>query len=62
MIESALRDGIKGVAGAAGVERIRHQYGVVVGRDLDAAQREKLPGKFQIVTDLEYAHVFEQRL
>ena len=45
----------------AGVERIRHQHGVVVGRDLDAAQRKYLPGEFQIVADLEHAEIGEQR-
>ena len=62
MIEGALRHRIQRVAGSAGVEHVRHQHGVVVGRDHDAAQRKKLPGEFQIVTDFEHAHVFEQRL
>jgi len=44
---------------AAGVERIRHQHGVVVGRNLDSAQREYLPGEFQIVANLEHAEIAE---
>ncbi len=50
------------MAGTAGIERVGHQHRVVVGRDLDAAHREYLPGEFQIMADLEHAFVFEERL
>ncbi len=62
MREDAFGERRQRVVLPAGVERVRHQHGVVVGRDFDAAQREHLPGEFQIVADLEHAHVGEQRL
>ena len=45
----------------AGIERIRHQHGVVIGGDLRAAQRQYLPGEFQVVADLEHAAVGKKR-
>ena len=62
MIECVLGERGQRVARASGVERIRHQHHVVIGRDLDAAQRENLPGEFNVVPDLERARVGEQWL
>ena len=45
----------------AGIERVRHQHGVVIGGDLGAAQRQHLPGEFQVVADLEHAPVGKKR-
>ena len=59
MREGAFGERRQRVVLPARVERIRHQHGVVVSRHLDAAQREHLPGEFQIVADLEHAHVGE---
>src|SRR5580700_10532833 len=50
------------VVGAAGIDHIGHQHGVVIGRDLDAAHGKDLPIVFQILADLEDAFVLEQRL
>ena len=62
MLEDVFGERRQRVVLPAGIERVRHQHGVVVGRDLDAAQRENLPSEFQIVADLEHALVREQRL
>ncbi len=62
VIEGVLGEGRKRVAHAAGIERVRHQHGVVVAGHRDAAQRQELPGEFQIVADLDDAPVLEQRL
>ena len=62
VIEIAPRHGIEAVTGAAGVDHIRHQHDVVVSGDLGAAQREDLPREFKIMTDLEHAEIFQERL
>jgi len=49
------------VVGAAGIDHVGHQHGVVVGRDLDAAHGEDLKVEFQILADLEHALVLKQR-
>ena len=60
VIEGVLGERIERVAVAAGIERIRHQHGVVERRDLDVALREHQPGEFQIVADLQHAGICEQ--
>ena len=62
VIEIALRQIVEAVTGAAGIDHVGHQHGIVVRRDLDAAQCENLPVEFQVVADLEHARVFEKRL
>ncbi len=62
VIEVAPRQRVKAMVGAPGIEDIGHQHGVVVGRDLDAAQGENLPVEFQVLADLEHAAVFQDRL
>ncbi len=62
MIEIAPRQGIEAVIGAAGIDHIGHQHGVVVGRDLDAAHGENLPVEFQILADLEHTRIFQEGL
>ena len=47
---------------APGIEHVGHQHDVIVGRELDAAQREHLQVEFQVVADFEHSRVFEQRL
>ena len=62
VIEIALRQHIEAVTGAAGVDRVGDQHGVVVRAGLDAAQRENLPVEFRVLRDLEHAAIFQQRL
>ena len=62
VIEIALRQRIEAVVGAAGIDHVRHQQRIVVGRDRDAAHGENLKVEFQVLADLEHALVLEQRL
>ena len=62
MIKIALGEPAQPVIGAAGVDHVGHQLGVVVRSDLDAAAREDLPVELEILADLEHARVREQRL
>ncbi len=61
VIEGPLGERLQRMAGAAGIDHIRHQDNVVVGFNLDAALREHLPGEFQVVADLEHTPVGEDR-
>ena len=62
VIEIAPRQRAEPMIGAAGIDHVGHQQRVVVGRNRDPALRENLPVEFQVLADLEYAGVFEQRL
>ena len=62
MIEIAARQWIDAVIGASGIGHVGHQHGVVVRRDFDAAQREDLPVELEVLTDLDHAEIFKERL
>ncbi len=62
VIEVTLRERRQRVIRAAGIEHVRHQHDVIVGRKIGAAQRERLQVELEVAADFEHLRVFEQRL
>ncbi len=55
VIEIALRQLLEAMTRAPGIDHVGHQHDVVVGRDLDPAQRKDLPIELEVLADLEHA-------
>ncbi len=59
MVEVLLRELVHAVIRAAGVQHVRDQHRVVVGRDVDAVPREQKPIEFEVLPDLQHARIFK---
>ncbi len=62
MAQQLLGELVHAVAGAAGVENVGEQHGVVEGRDADAVVRQHHPVILEVLRHLEHAVVFHERL
>ena len=62
VIEIALGERREAMVDAPGIEHVGHQHRIVDRRHFDAAQREDQPVEFLVMTDLEDAAIFQERL